>query len=247
VTDLLGAIGSAAEALSPSAIEAMAASLETGGDHVALLEAVPTAKYRASAERLTRAWRREPNVPAVAVALALRCARERVDASRRQRVSLVWTGPETALVGTRRTDQALLQLVNASTVRLVVVSFAVYRVMAIGRALAAASDRGVRVELVLEPERAAALGPHVTSRANVYIWPDELRPQNETGGRGVVHAKFAVADARTLLVSSANLTESALTLNMELGLLIEGGEVPTRVQEHFDALVQIGQLQRWFA
>jgi len=48
-----------------------------------------------------------------------------------------------------------------------------------------------------------------------------------------------------LLVSSANLTESALTLNMELGLLVEGGEVPRRVQEHLDALVAAGQLQRY--
>jgi phosphatidylserine/phosphatidylglycerophosphate/cardiolipin synthase-like enzyme len=137
--------------------------------------------------------------------------------------------------------------VNASSERLVVVSFAVYRATAVAHALAAASDRGVRVELVLEPDQANALGRHVTARAAVYIWPEELRPRNETGGRGVVHAKCAVADGRILLLSSANLTESALTLNMELGLLVEGGEVPRRVQEHLDALVEAGQLQQFTA
>jgi phosphatidylserine/phosphatidylglycerophosphate/cardiolipin synthase-like enzyme len=247
MTELVAAIGAAAESLAPNALERMASSLESGGGRSALLGAVPTGGYRAAAERIARAWDAEPGVPPIAVSLALRSARERVVAARRQRVSLVWTGPDTPVITTRRTDQALLQLVNASSQRLVVVSFAVYRATAVAQALGAASDRGVRVELVLEPDQANALGRHVMAQAAVYVWPEELRPRNETGGRGVVHAKCAVADGKALLVSSANLTESALTLNMELGLLVEGGEVPRRVQEHLDALVAGGQLQLYSA
>jgi phosphatidylserine/phosphatidylglycerophosphate/cardiolipin synthase-like enzyme len=45
-------------------------------------------------------------------------------------------------------------------------------------------------------------------------------------------------------LSSANLTEYAFSLNMELGLLITGGEQPPRVEDHFDRLIEIGMLIR---
>ena len=43
-------------------------------------------------------------------------------------------------------------------------------------------------------------------------------------------------------LSSANLTEYAFTINMELGALVTGGTLPTQVQEHFDCLIQRGLL-----
>jgi phosphatidylserine/phosphatidylglycerophosphate/cardiolipin synthase-like enzyme len=51
-----------------------------------------------------------------------------------------------------------------------------------------------------------------------------------------------VADGRHLFVSSANLTEYAFTVNMELGLLITGGAVPGQVESHFDKLIAMGVL-----
>lgn len=54
------------------------------------------------------------------------------------------------------------------------------------------------------------------------LWPHEQLPVDERGKRGVLHSKCAVADERMLFVSSANLTEHALNLNMELGVLIQG-------------------------
>ena len=49
--------------------------------------------------------------------------------------------------------------------------------------------------------------------------------------------KCAVSDARTLFLTSANLTEYAFTINMELGVLVTGGKLPAQVQEHFDQLI----------
>ncbi len=40
-----------------------------------------------------------------------------------------------------------------------------------------------------------------------------------------------------MLVSSANLTEYALSLNMELILLIRGGDLPARVAGHLRRLI----------
>lgn len=54
----------------------------------------------------------------------------------------------------------------------------------------------------------------------------------------------AIADAHLLFVSSANLTDYALNLNMELGVLIAGGSQPQTVVAQFDALIAQGILQR---
>lgn len=72
-----------------------------------------------------------------------------------------------------------------------------------------------------------------------------LRQRPEIGGgrRASLHAKCAVADGERLLVSSANLTEYAFTKNIELGLLVEGGDVPGRVQRHLEALITGGVLR----
>ena len=47
-----------------------------------------------------------------------------------------------------------------------------------------------------------------------------------------------------LFLSSANLTEYAFTINMELGLLVTGGQLPGHVEEQFDRLIGMGMLER---
>jgi phosphatidylserine/phosphatidylglycerophosphate/cardiolipin synthase-like enzyme len=92
-------------------------------------------------------------------------------------------------------------------------------------------------------EMSQALGSEVAKHATLYTWPRELRPETGNGKRASLHAKCAVADGERLLVSSANLTEYAFTKNMELGLLVEGGDVPSRVQAHLEALISSGVLR----
>jgi phosphatidylserine/phosphatidylglycerophosphate/cardiolipin synthase-like enzyme len=188
-----------------------------------------------------------------ALALALAAAREREQAARQQQVSIVWTGPETDAVPVRRTDQALLEVICRATLKLIVVSFAVYKVREVADALVAAAQRGCDVAVVLESEAesggkvtydmAAALGSEVGAYASLYSWPHDLRPETGNGKRASLHVKCAVADGERLLVSSANLTEYAFTKNMELGLLVEGGDIPKRVDEHLSALISAGILR----
>jgi phosphatidylserine/phosphatidylglycerophosphate/cardiolipin synthase-like enzyme len=59
-----------------------------------------------------------------------------------------------------------------------------------------------------------------------------------------MHAKLAVADRRTLLVSSANLTQSGIGKNIEAGLLVRGGIAPQRAAEHIAELKARGVLTR---
>jgi phosphatidylserine/phosphatidylglycerophosphate/cardiolipin synthase-like enzyme len=252
-TRLIAVVGEVAERLSPGALSTLVTALRANGGGPALEHAVATSHYQDAVRDLREAWAQQPAVDAAALAFALECAGERQQAARRQRVSIVWTGPPTEAVPVRRTDQALLELVNGAKRRLIVVSFAVYKVAAIAAALVAAAGRGVSVAIVLESEAesggkvsyemATALGTEVAAHAEIYSWPAENRPKTAKGKLASLHAKCAVADSDRLLVSSANLTEFALSMNIELGLLVEGGDVPRRVASHLESLLELGELK----
>ena len=167
-----------------------------------------------------------------------------------QRLELVWTGPDNQVIPLRRTDQALLQLINEAENSLDIVSFAVYKVEAIAQALINAVQRGVSVAVYLETPDASegkiafdtirALGVDVAQHARTYIWPLEKRLQAADGRHGSLHAKIALADGQKMLISSANLTEYAMTLNMEMGILVHGGALPAQVEAHLARLIEQG-------
>jgi phosphatidylserine/phosphatidylglycerophosphate/cardiolipin synthase-like enzyme len=143
-------------------------------------------------------------------------------------------------------------VVNSATKRLMVVSYAVYRIPRIREALIAAACRGVCIRLIVEtPNRIEgqgaydcllALGDSVASVCSVYYWPQENRAKDDNGKIGILHVKCAVADGHRLFLSSANFTEYAFTINMELGLLVTGGKLPGQVERHFERLVDTGAL-----
>jgi phosphatidylserine/phosphatidylglycerophosphate/cardiolipin synthase-like enzyme len=167
-------------------------------------------------------------------------------------VEIVWTGPEPTETRFRQTEQAILEVVNSATRHLTVVSYAVYRIPRIREALVAAASRGVVIRLIVEtPNRIEgqgeydcllALGENVASACSVYYWPQENRAKDENGKIGILHVKCAVADANRMFLSSANFTEYAFTINMELGLLVTGGKLPGKVDRHFDKLISTAVL-----
>lgn len=189
-----------------------------------------------------------PGVNPSALSLALRSASE-ADESRRdsQSVELVWTGPVGIESNLRRTDQVLLDLIQSARKSLFIVSFAAYDIPEISGALLSAANRGVHISLVLESADAsdgkvafdalAALGEQVARMSSVYVWPLDKRPRDGKGRHGSLHVKCAVADESAALISSANLTGYAMNLNMELGILIRGGDVPSRVSDHLHELI----------
>jgi phosphatidylserine/phosphatidylglycerophosphate/cardiolipin synthase-like enzyme len=169
-------------------------------------------------------------------------------------VELVWTGPDVGVVPLRRTEQVVLQVIDSATERLLVVSYAVFNVPRICEALVRAADRSVAINLVVEsPDRIegrkaystlAALGPTVAGRCGVYLWPIEGRIKGGAGRPGLLHVKCAVADGRWLFLSSANLTEQAFSINMELGVLITGGTTPAQVEAVFGKMIESGTLAK---
>lgn len=220
------------------------------------LQAAPQPAQRARVVSFLEAWlARAPDVPAEAVALALRAAAAATRNVREaQQVELVWTGPLAVGVPMRRTDQALLQVINSARRELLVVSFAVYKIPTIAEAIVRAATRGVVIRICVEaPEPSGqkmaydtikALGSAVAAMTSIYIWPANRRPTDANGRAGVLHTKCAVADRKLLFLSSANLTEYALNLNMELGALISGGAEPETVAAQFERMIAEGTLQK---
>lgn len=220
-----------------------------------ILSAVPSPALRVQVMELLDSWQSlAPGVRGNAIALALLTAAESEKAYRAsQRVDLVWTGPDSRVIPLRRTDQTLLQVINGATSRLLIVSFAVYKIEAISKAMAVAASRGVDVSVCVESpdesegrvayDAVRALGSEVRTRAHFYIWPLAKRPKSSEGKHGSLHSKVAVADGRILLISSANLTEYAMSLNMELGVYIQGGDLPGEIERHFEQLILTGVLQ----
>lgn len=170
-----------------------------------------------------------------------------------QSVELVWTGPDVEGVPSRRTEQAILQVLDSATQRITLVSYAVYRIPRICEALVRAAHRGVRINVIVETpnkiegqteyDTIQALGAKVGAVSTVYYWPEEKRAP-EGGKQGILHVKCAVADGHYLFLSSANLTEYAFTVNMELGILVTGGPLPGQVEEQFDRLIAESVLQK---
>jgi phosphatidylserine/phosphatidylglycerophosphate/cardiolipin synthase-like enzyme len=181
---------------------------------------------------------KELKYPPRQLALALRAAKDVAEAYRTQQsLEMVWTGPEIAPFSLRRTDEALLQMISNAEHSLTIVSFAFFKIDRVLEALKLSLLRGVDVQFFLEtdPDKIAGGGEllrrSLPPAIKVYSWSPEYRLRNKQGQYGALHAKIAIADNSSLLVSSANFTENAMSLNIELGLMVTGGTLPTRASQ----------------
>lgn len=215
---------------------------------------VPTPVARARLRELVAAWRGVDDASPEAISLALMASRRTAGAvDRAQTLELLWTGPGSGLLPVRRIDQTLEGLIARAEDELLMVSFVVFDIPSVVRELRGAVDRGVDVRLVLEFEGSdpgdwmgdplEALG-ELPDPVSVYHWPYDSRPVvADSEKRGYIHVKCAAADSSEALITSANLTRYGMRANMEMGVLVRGGRIPTRIFDHFDALIDQGVLQ----
>jgi phosphatidylserine/phosphatidylglycerophosphate/cardiolipin synthase-like enzyme len=213
------------------------------------VSSMPNAHSRIAASEFLNCWKEEAatfSPDAVSLALITAAHAEKTY-KENQSVELVWTGPDVGAVPVRRTEQAVLQVLDSARNSITLVSYAVYRIPHVRQALVNAAGKGVRVRMIVDtPDRSAseeeynnmiAVGGDVASCASLYYWPHEKREKTSSGTIGKLHVKCAAADSEWLFLSSANLTEHAFTINMELGLLIHGGQLPEQIEQHFDRLI----------
>lgn len=243
------AVAEAAEHLGPERVRTLADGLDRGLPDAALRAALPVPGYP-ECVRAVREAQLVAGLPDVAAAPYLRGV---ADGYARHagsvRVESVWTGPSTHTVPVRSTAQALIELAGESQRELLLMTYSARPHPPLLEALAAARERGVRISVVVETLQGAGGALSGTEPAaafrdvrgvELWHWPTAAR----TDAAAKMHAKLAVADRHGLLVSSANLTQSGVTTNIEAGVLVHGGAAPQRAAEHVAQLVADGTLLR---
>lgn len=243
--ELLDAIAALVSLVPPEKVQAIASRVrrtESGLVATALRDVGGNALTSSVIEQLTIAWQSSQVGPDELASMLLAASHTYGKANAVQAVELVWTGPTTPFVPARRTEQALLEVINGAERTLHITSFVAYDVSTIVKALNAAGERGVAISMLLELSQehggaitfdAARLMSVLVPTAKLYAW----REKAEAFANGSVHAKVAAADGRLCFITSANLTGRAMEQNMEAGVLISGGTTPRLVRDHLQALI----------
>ena len=242
---LLDAVAAVVCLVSPEKVQAIASRIrrtEPNKATAALAGVVGTPAASGMVDQLIDAWRATTVSADQLASMLLAASHVFTKAASEQSTELVWTGPTTPFVSARRTEQALLQVINAAEHTLFITSFVAYDVFTIVKALNAASDRGVAISMLLELSQdhggsitfdAIGKMKGLVPSAQLYAW----REKGGTFSDGRVHAKVAVADGIVCFITSANLTGYAMEKNMEAGVLIRGGHIPRLLDDHLRSLV----------
>jgi phosphatidylserine/phosphatidylglycerophosphate/cardiolipin synthase-like enzyme len=260
--DLAAVIADLAERMPPGHLAAWARVLRTvpAQDLVMdgrllearLIEARPGVALGGAAARLIAAWQAaDPALPGAALAVALEAAAIVTKQAAAQRTDIVVSGPASDSAAVRLTGSVISELIHDCRDSLLIVSFAAFGVTEVVHELVRAAKRGVRIDLVLEttaaeggalhgPVGAAAAFQTIRQDATFWTWPAAQRP-TVSGSRAALHAKLVAADERVALLGSANLTDKALALNLELGVIIRDPEVVRRMVRHFRSLMDPGE------
>ena len=161
-----------------------------------------------------------------------------------ERVDLVWSGPDLGFVHPRRSEQVLEELIHSAENTLHLFSFVLYSVPSVEAAIERALDRGVSVSMLIETEKndgsdgflkTAARLKERHPRMNLYRWP--LTKRDDVGTFASMHGKCFIADGSRAFITSANLTSAALDRNIEIGVVIRGGNIPAQVKKQFESMV----------
>lgn len=243
--NLLDAVAAIVSLVSPDKVEAIASRIR-GTDASKAIQSlngvVGTPIAAEVINKLVEAWQITAISPSELASMLLAASHVFTKVAAEQSSELVWTGPTTPFVSARRTEQALLQVINAAKSTLFITSFVAYDVSSIVKALNEASNRGVIISMLLElsQDHGGSISIDVIGKmkvmvpaSRIYAWKDKAEPFSD----GRVHAKVAVADGAICFITSANLTGYAMEKNMEAGILVSGGQIPTLLENHLNALV----------
>jgi putative cardiolipin synthase len=134
-----------------------------------------------------------------------------------------------ASVTARLTSGVAVEVIRSADTSLLIASFAAHGARDVVTEVARAIDRGVRVDLLLEESTQAS--------AAFAALPREVRVWHRVETSGVLHAKLIAADRHTAFLGSANITDRALTDNIELGLVLRDPLIVEPLIDHFHWLL----------
>ncbi|MET7702313.1 DISARM system phospholipase D-like protein DrmC [Streptomyces sp. NPDC005485] len=191
------------------------------------ISAQPAAGLAQQLTQIASVWHAEaPGVPGAGLALALATFRS---FPRPRPAQVVVSGPTGASLAGRLTSGVAVEVIRSADTSLLVASFAAHGARDVVTEIARAVDRGVRVDLLLEESTQAS--------AAFAALPDEVHVWHRLDTSGVLHAKLIAADRHTALLGSANLTDRALTNNIELGVMLRDPHMVEPLIDHFHWLL----------
>lgn len=248
--ELLKAISTLVSIVSSDRVAVLAARVSSldaskGGG---LIASVQSAQASNALKTFIEAWRSSTIDGRTLAAMLLAASDAYRLAENSQQVELVWTGPTTELVPARRTEQALIQVIDAAQQRLFISSYVAYDIESVARSLKSAAERDVQIDFLVEMSSAqggkVSTDPIANLRkivpdASFYVWKNKAA----AFVNGSVHAKVAVADRTLCFITSANLTGYAMDQNMEAGVLVSGKPLPDQLHRHLEALVVTGVVE----
>ena len=126
---LLDAVAAVVFLVSPEKVEAIAFRVrqtEVNKLATALTGVVGTPVASGVVDQLVKAWRATAVSSDELASMLLAASHVFTKAAAEQSIELVWTGPTTPVVLARRTEQALLQVINAANAILFITSFVAY-------------------------------------------------------------------------------------------------------------------------
>lgn len=194
------------------------------------------------------------------IAYTLRLLTQEKDNSQRirDRVNLVWTGPEIAGSRSRDTSVVVRELFSKAKKSVLISSFAIdkgEKARRLFEVLAQRMDANpeLHVQMFLNIQR-----PHQSKVAESIllrefadtfrhdIWSGKRLPKLfydtrslalDTKQKSCLHAKCIVVDEEKVLVTSANFTQAAHERNIEAGVLLNDTSIAQALRLQFDALV----------
>jgi phosphatidylserine/phosphatidylglycerophosphate/cardiolipin synthase-like enzyme len=162
-------------------------------------------------------------------------------------IQLVWSGPGLERVPMRRTEQVIIELIQNAHDYLFIASFAVYKAKNVMKEIQSAIEKGILPTFLLETPESShykikvdpfkVLPKKIVNNSKFLIWPYKNRKIENDEIVGTLHSKFIIQDDERVFISSANLTESALERNIELGVLITDKQIIHRLKNHIQELI----------
>lgn len=176
-------------------------------------------------------------------------------------VNLVITGPEAPGTTIRDTGVVVRELFRSATESVVVVGYSVYQGQQVFAALAnrmselpeLAATMYLNLPPITNVDEESIITRRFASEFEAKHWPDGCRLPNifydprsidsDRSKRASLHAKCVVVDGRELFISSANFTERAQNMNVEVGVRFASETLARQLVNHFKSLVSINALK----
>lgn len=172
----------------------------------------------------------------------------------RDRIELVWTGPDEQGAATRDTSVVARELFGEAEREVLVATYAIYDgkklFEVLARRMLELPDLHVTIvaDIRRRDDEKSASSDSVVARWSEQFWqhhwPGERRPKlyfdprTLTGEKSVMHAKCIVVDRRRCLITSANFTDAAQQRNIELGVKLDDKQLSRALATKFFALIE---------